>query len=215
VPKITIKLGSDILQEVHLTTERTTLGRRPHSDVVIENMAVSGQHACLVLEDQHVSIEDLDSTNGTYVNGSAVKKQALQDGDVIEIGNFTIKFSADSGDVEDRVADPDEPPVNVGLMPAPPASPVEAAADLIGRIKVIAGPAAGRELLLTKIVTTFGKPGVAVAAITRREQSYFVHLVEGADAPLLNGSPVGQEPRMLGEGDQITLSGTVLQFSQC
>ncbi|MBE0475081.1 FHA domain-containing protein [Rhodoferax sp.] len=215
MPKITIKLGSDILQEVQLTKERTTLGRRPYSDVVMENMAVSGQHACLVLEDQHVSIEDLHSTNGTYVNGSAVKKQALQDGDVIEIGNFTIKFSANSGDVEDRVEDQEGLSVNAGLVPTPPASPVEPAADLIGRIKVIAGPAVGRELRLTKIVTTFGKPGVAVAAITRREQSYFVHLVGGADAPMLNGSPVGQEPRMLSEGDQITLSGTVLQFSQC
>lgn len=215
MPKITIKLGRDILQEVQLTKERTTLGRRPHSDVVMENMAVSGQHACLVLEDQQVSIEDLGSTNGTYVNGSAVKKQRLHDGDVIEIGKFTIKFSTDSGDAEDREDDQEGLTVNASLMPTPPASPLEPAADLVGCIRVIAGPAAGRELLLTKIVTTFGKPGVAVAAITRRDQNYFVHLVEGADAPLLNGSPVGQEPRMLVEGDQITLSGTVLQFSQC
>ena len=69
---------------------------------------------------------------------------------------------------------------------------------LVGRIKVVAGPSLGRELLLIKMVTTFGKPGVAVAAITRREQNYFVHLVEGVDAPLLNGSPVGQEPRHSG-----------------
>ena len=215
MPKITIKLGSDIIQEVQLTKERTTLGRRPDCDVVMENMAVSGRHACLVLEDQHVSIEDLGSTNGTYVNGSAVKRQTLQDGDVVEIGTFKIKFLAGSGDDDGRDENQEGLTVNASLMPTPPASPVEPAADLVGRIKVIAGPAAGRELPLTKMVTTFGKPGVAVAAITRRDQNYFVHLVEGVDAPLLNGTPVGQEPRMLGEGDQITLSGTVLQFSQC
>lgn len=215
MPKITIKLGSDIIQEVQLKNEQTTLGRRPHSDVVLENMAVSGRHARLVLEDQQVSIEDLDSTNGTYVNGSAVKKQKLHDGDVIEIGNFKIKFSSSPGEDDSNEDNQEGLTVNASLMPTPLASQVEPAADQVGRIKVIAGPAAGRELLLTKIVTTFGKPGVAVAAITRRDQNYFVHLVEGADAPLLNGSPVGQEPRMLGEGDQITLSGTVLQFFQC
>ncbi|HSO43911.1 MAG TPA: FHA domain-containing protein [Rhodoferax sp.] len=203
------------MQEVQLTKERTTLGRRPDCDVVMENMAVSGRHACLVLEDQQVSIEDLGSTNGTYVNGSAVKRQTLQDGDVVEIGTFKIKFLAGSGDDDGRDENQEGLTVNASLMPTPPASPVEPAADLVGRIKVLAGPAAGRELPLTKMVTTFGKPGVAVAAITRRDQNYFVHLVEGVDAPLLNGTPVGQEPRMLGEGDQITLSGTVLQFSQC
>jgi len=224
VPNITLRLGGDILQEVKLIKERTTLGRRPHCDVVMENMAVSGQHACLVLAGQQVSIEDLDSTNGTYVNGSAVKKQLLQDGDVIEIGKFTIKFSAASVAVEGREEEQEGLTVNASLAPAPPVSPVaplspispmQPPADQVGRIKVIAGPGVGRELTLTKIVTTFGKPGVAVAAITRREHDYFVHLVEGIDAPLLNGSPVGQEPRLLGEGDQITLSGTVLQFSQC
>ncbi|HSO46030.1 MAG TPA: FHA domain-containing protein, partial [Rhodoferax sp.] len=167
MPKITIKLGSDIIQEVQLTKERTTLGRRPDCDVVMENMAVSGRHACLVLEDQHVSIEDLGSTNGTYVNGSAVKRQTLQDGDVVEIGTFKIKFLAGSGDDDGRDDNQEDLTVNASLMPTPPASPVEPAADLVGRIKVIAGPAAGRELPLTKMVTTFGKPGVAVAAITR------------------------------------------------
>jgi len=215
VPKITIKLGSDILQEVQLTKERTTLGRRPESDVVMENMAVSGRHACLVLEDQQVSIEDLGSTNGTYVNGTAVKRQTLQDGDVIEIGNFIIKYAADSGDADDSEEGQEGLTVNASLMPASTASPVEPAASLVSRIKVIAGPATGRELPLTKMVTTFGKPGVAVAAITRRDQNYFVHLVEGIDAPLLNGSPVDDQPRMLSEGDQISLSGTVLQFSRC
>lgn len=220
MPKITIKLGSEIIQEVQLIKDRTTLGRRPHSDVVMENMAVSGRHACLVLEDRQVSIEDLNSTNGTYVNGIAVKKQTLHDGDVIEIGNFKIKFSSGSGDDDGGQENQEDLTVNASLMPPPPpppppASPAGPATGLVGRIKVISGPAAGRELPLTKMVTTFGKPGVAVAAITRRDQNYFMHLVEGDDAPLLNGSPVGQEPRMLAEGDQITLSGTVLQFFQC
>jgi len=215
VPKITIHLGNDIINEVELTQERTTLGRRPFSDVVMENLAVSGRHACLIRQDQQVTIEDLDSTNGTYVNGRPIKKQILQDGDVIEISKFKIKFSSGPGGDEDMEENQDGLTVNASLTQMPLANTDQPVANLVGRIKVIAGPAAGRELFLTKMVTTFGKPGVAVAAITRREQNYFVHIVEGTDALLLNDSPVGQEPRILKEDDQISLNGTVLQFFQC
>lgn len=214
MPKITIHLGSDIINEVELTQERTTLGRRPYSDVVMENLAVSGRHACLIRQDQQVTIEDLDSTNGTYVNGRLIKKQILQDGDVIKISKFKIKFSSESGDDEDSEENQDDLTVNASLTQMPLAN-TDQPANLLGRIKVVTGPAAGRELPLTKLVTTFGTPGVAVAAITRREQNYFVHQIEGTDAPLLNGSPVGQEPRILQEGDQISLNGRVLQFFQC
>lgn len=215
MPKITIYLDSDYIQEVKLSEERTILGRRPNSDVVLDNMAVSGQHACLILQGQQVLLEDLGSTNGSFVNGQVVKLQPLQDGDVIEIGKFKIKFSADSGDGADSEESEQGLTVNASLTATPQPGPDQPAAMLVGRIKVIAGPAAGRELLLTKMVTTFGKPGVAVAAITRSEQNYHLHLVEGADVPLLNGSPIGQEPRMLAQGDQISLSGNVLQFFQC
>ena len=213
MPHITIYLDNDFTQEVTLTKERTILGRRPDSDVIIANMAVSGRHACLIQQDQQVTIEDLDSTNGTYVNGRAVKNAILQDGDLIEIGNFKIKFAAGPSDADALEQDQEGMTVQAGLMPM--ASQDQPAAMLVGRIKVVAGPSIGRELPLVKMVTTFGKPGVAVAAITRDEQNYFVHLVAGVDAPLLNGLPVGQQPVLLNEGDQITLDGTVLQFSQC
>lgn len=212
MPHITIYLDNDFTQEVTLTKERTILGRRPDSDVVIANMAVSGRHACLIQQDQQVTIEDLDSTNGTYVNGRAVKNALLQDGDLIEIGNFKIKFA--TGPSDDAVEQGQEGlTVQASLMPM--ANQDQPPTMLVGRIKVVAGPSLGRELPLVKMVTTFGKPGVAVAAITRDEQNYFVHLVAGVDAPLLNGLPVGQKPVILSEGDQITLDGTVLQFSQC
>ncbi|WP_296493901.1 FHA domain-containing protein [Rhodoferax sp.] len=210
MPHITIYLDNDFTQEVKLNKERTILGRRPDSDVIIANMAVSGRHACLIQQDEQVTIEDLDSTNGTFVNGRAVKNAVLQDGDLIEIGNFKIKFATGPSD-----ADAQEEGLTVQASLMPMTNQDQPATLLVGRIKVVAGPSLGRELPLVKMVTTFGKPGVAVAAITRDEQNYFVHLVAGVDAPLLNGSPVGQQPVILSEGDQITLDGNVLQFSQC
>ncbi|MDO8320394.1 FHA domain-containing protein [Rhodoferax sp.] len=209
--KITITLDDEPVRDVQLVKERTTLGRRPFNDVVLENLAVSGQHACLIQHDLQVLIEDLDSTNGTYVNGRSVKKQKLQNGDTVEIGKFKIKF-VDESESEDEAAGPQGLTVSAGFPES--AGRSDPSAVLQGYIKVVSGAAIGRELPLTKTVTTFGKPGVAVAAITRSDDNYFVHHVEGVDAPLLNGTAVGKALTPLQPGDQVTLNGTILQFFQ-
>jgi pSer/pThr/pTyr-binding forkhead associated (FHA) protein len=212
VPKIAIKLDGELTKQVSLTKNRTTLGRRPNNDVVLEDLAVSGRHACLILEGQQVTIEDLDSTNGTYVNGRSVKKQLLQENDTIEIGHFSIIFSS-KADATDTPPDNPQAPAQDADWPQAFTDLAEPSAkQLQGRIKVVSGGASGREMPLTKSVTTFGKPGVAVAAITLRGSNYYVHHVEGTQVPLLNGAAVGEEPILLQHGDQISLSGTVLQF---
>jgi hypothetical protein len=76
------------------------------------------------------------------------------------------------------------------------------------------GAAAGREVALVKVVTTIGKPGVAVAAITRRAQGYVVAHVDGAEGPKLNGTRVHTEPVVLQNGDQLELAGIQMQFIQ-
>ena len=211
MPKIAITLDGELTKQVSLTKNRTTLGRRPNNDVVLEDLAVSGRHACLIQQGQQVTIEDLDSTNGTYVNGRSVKKQLLQENDAIEIGHFKINFSMES-DTADKLPDSQQALQPGADWPQAFQDLSEPAARLQGRIKVVSGAAAGREMPLTKSVTTFGKPGVNVAAITQREANYFVHHVEGPQVPLLNGTSVGSEPVLLHHGDQISLSGTVLQF---
>ena len=211
MPKIAIRLDGELVREVSLIKNRTILGRRPHNDVVLEHLAVSGRHACLIQEGQQVTIEDLDSTNGTYVNGRAVKKQILQENDTIEIGHFKIIFSTEP-EARDESLDGEQGAPYAATWQQAFDNLAEPSAKLQGRIKVVSGAAAGREMPLTKTVTTFGKPGIAVAAITRRETNYYAHHVEGPQPALLNGAAVGQEPVLLKHGDQISLSGTVLQF---
>ena len=203
---------------MQLTKDKTTLGRRPYNDIVIDNLAVSGEHAVLQMTSGEVFLEDLNSTNGTYLNGKAVKKQQLQNGDSIEIGKYKIKFVADG------VADNFDKTMVVKARPAAPPPPRAAApthsGDSMGMgafhasIKVLSGAASGREVPLTKVVTTIGKPGVAVAAITRRQQGFVVHHVEGAGNPTLNGNPIKAEPISLKNGDLIELAGTQMQFVQ-
>ena len=92
MPKMIVSIDGVVIKEVQLTKDRTTLGRRPYNDIVIDNLAVSGEHAVMQMSGNDVTLEDLNSTNGTYVNGKAIKKQALQNGDTVEIGKYKIKF---------------------------------------------------------------------------------------------------------------------------
>lgn len=208
MPKMIVSIDGVVIKEVQLTKDRTTLGRRPYNDIVIDNLAVSGEHAVMQMSGTDVFLEDLNSTNGTYVNGKAIKTQQLQNGDTIEIGKYKIKFVHDgaSEHYEKTMV------INSGAVVAP--APEPAAAVPNAAIKVMSGAAAGREVPLVKVVTTIGKPGVAVAAITRRPHGYVVALVEGATRPTVNGSPIGTEAINLRHGDLLELAGTQMQFIQ-
>ena len=224
MPKMIVSIDGVVIKEVQLTKDRTTLGRRPYNDIVIDNLAVSGEHAVLQMTANEVYLEDLNSTNGTYVNGKAAKKQSLQNGDVVEVGKYKIKFVnevAEQGYEKTMMVRPSMAAALAAAHQAPPVARPAMAAPESGfsslsraSIKVLSGAASGREVPLTKVVTTIGKPGVAVAAITKRNHGFVVHHVEGAGNPTLNGSPIGVDPVSLKNGDLIELAGTQMQFIQ-
>ena len=219
MPKMIISIDGVVIKEAQLTKDRTTLGRRPYNDIVIDNLAVSGEHAVLQVGPDGVLIEDLNSTNGTYVNGKAIKRQPLQNNDTIEIGKYKIRFVAEPavGNYEKAVIARSGAAAAGGVAPPATAPAVLAAGPAEGPraiIKVTSGAAAGREVPLVKVVTTIGKPGVAVAAITRRAQGFVLAHVDGDRRPLLNGEPVSTEPMPLRNGDALELAGTKMQFVQ-
>ncbi|WP_309678057.1 FHA domain-containing protein [Polaromonas sp.] len=208
MPKMIVSIDGVVIKEVQLTKDRTSLGRRPYNDIVIDNLAVSGEHAVLQMSGNEVYLEDLNSTNGTYINGKAVKKQLLQNNDAVEIGKYKIRYvneAVAAGYEKTTVFTAGAP----GLNPAASA-PAAAAAF----IKVMSGGAAGREVALVKVVTTIGKPGVAVAAITKKPHGYAVAHVEGVDMPMVNGAFIGADPVELKNGDMLELAGTRMQFVQ-
>ena len=226
MPKMIVSIDGVVIKEVQLTKDRTTLGRRPYNDIVIDNLAVSGEHAVLQLSGNEVYLEDLNSTNGTYVNGKAVKKQLLQNNDTVEIGKYKIKFINEApgatfdktvimkaGMVPPPVNKPPAAPAGVTAGAPPPAIPAQPE-PVAASIKVLSGAAAGREVPLVKVVTTIGKPGVAVAAITKRSHGFVVAHVEGSNKPTLNGNAIGPEPVTLKNGDMLELAGTQMQFLQ-
>ena len=217
MPKMIVSIDGVVIKEVQLTKDRTSLGRRPYNDIVIDNLAVSGEHAVLQMSGNEVYLEDLNSTNGTYVNGKAVKKQLLQNSDTVEIGKYKIKYvneQANAGFEKTMVIKAGSAGLASPVAAPAPAAVAPSGATISAAIKVMSGAAAGREVALVKVVTTIGKPGVAVAAITKRQHGFVVAHVEGADRPSLNGTPIGAEPVTLKNGDLLELAGTQMQFVQ-
>ena len=214
MPKMIVSIDGVVIKEVTLAKDRTTLGRRPYNDIVIDNLAISGEHAVLHMIGADVYLEDLNSTNGTYVNTRAVKKQALEHNDVIEVGKYKIRYLTGAATVaESSMARTAIVPPHSGPIPlssAPTVSAPLGAAMGSAVIRVLSGAGAGRELSLQKVVTTIGKPGVAVAAVTRRIQGYVVAPIDGGT--MLNGEPLGTEAVALQDGDLLELGGTRMQF---
>jgi len=274
--RLLLSLDGQVLAEYNMSKERYTMGRLPDNDVRIDNAAVSGHHALIINILNDSFLEDLNSTNGTYVNGKLVKKHALQHGDVITVGHHQLRFvdehaseaSADefektmiirpgsSGhpseqEVQQAVSAavapaPPPPPPAAAPRPAPapvrpaasvapaaprpaaprPAAPQPAAAPAPGpapsqgglpqaKLQVISGQFAGKELALTKALTTLGRPGVQVAAITRRAEGFFVVNVDSGSQgtyPLVNGRPIGPQARKLNDNDVIEIAGIKMGF---
>ena len=219
MPKVIVSIEGVILKEVTLAKDRTTLGRRPYNDIVIDNLAVSGEHALLHMIGEDVYLEDLNSTNGTYVNARPIKRQALEHNDVVEVGKFKLRYVShgqphDTASPERTVIPAASAPMVLSMVPtelAALATPTTASASAPALMRVLSGVGAGYELPLRKVVTTVGKPGVAVAAVTRRLKGYVVTSVEGLAT--VNGEPLGASAVALQDGDVLVLAGARMQFA--
>jgi pSer/pThr/pTyr-binding forkhead associated (FHA) protein len=236
--KLVLSMNGAVQAEYVLDKERMTVGRKPENDVVIDNLAVSGKHALIITILDDSFLEDLGSTNGTYVNGKLIKKHALKDGDIITIGKHELKYINEKATASDddfektmiirpgsasQAVAAAQAAANAGAAPEPP-KPEEAAADQpagasmpLGRLHVMNGPIAGKELELTKALITLGKPGVQVAVISRRPQGYFLTHIEGdsqgKNYPVVNGEPIGPQAYSLKNDDVIELAGIKMQFT--
>jgi pSer/pThr/pTyr-binding forkhead associated (FHA) protein len=232
--RLVLSLDGQVMAEYNMNKERYTIGRLPDNDIRIDNAAVSGHHSLIINILNDSFLEDLNSTNGTYVNGKLIKKHALQHGDVITVGHHQLRFVEDDEAQDDfektMVIQPSMRPVEkvrTAAEVAEKASPslsatakTRALAEGVAALKkaklqVLSGAFAGRELELSKALTTLGRPGVQVAAITRRSEGYFiVHVDSGKsdDFPLVNGSPIGAQATRLNDNDVIQLAGVKMGF---
>ncbi len=253
--RLILSLDGQTLAEYNMTKERYTVGRLPDNDIRIDNAAVSGHHSLIINILNDSFLEDLNSTNGTYVNGKLIKKHALQHGDVITVGHHQLRYVDDqaqqapedefektmviqpSGQMEKQVAQaaraaeaaagketPKRPVAEAAPLkprkPFAPTSTQEVDEDAVpvlplAKLQVLSGTFAGRELELAKALTTLGRPGVQVAAITRRAEGYYIVHVESGKTdgfPLVNGMAIGPQARKLNDNDVIQLAGVKMGF---
>ena len=223
--KLIVTDGKDVLDTIELTSERITIGRHPDNSLQLNDKAVSGHHAVIVNIMSESFLEDLDSTIGTLVNGRRIAKHPLSTGDVITMGHHTLKYEADVQIDEDAlektmILRPGELASATGetLGSAAAAAPATPTKPQVGVLTLTSGANAGKQLQLTKALTTVGRPGVQVAAVTRRPDGYYIVHVggqkdQGLPPPSVNGESIGGHARQLTEGDEIKLAGATLSFS--
>lgn len=231
--KLVLSFNGDFVKEFELDKEILTIGRKPDNDIHIDNLAVSGNHAKILTILNDSFIEDMGSTNGTFIAGNKITKHALQNGESIVIGKHELKYenaNADDGESEfekTMIIRPDAEgmPVTEEADKKLEKSIGKIAADLasagtssngpgVAKLKLMSGTNSGKELQLTKILTTLGRPGVQVAAITRRPKGYFLIIVDaGKDnkMPLVNDTEIGKQ-HPLSDGDVIEVAGVKMGF---
>jgi pSer/pThr/pTyr-binding forkhead associated (FHA) protein len=225
--RLILSLDNQVLAEYNMMKERYTIGRLSDNDVRIDNPTVSGHHSLIINILNDSFLEDLNSTNGTYVNGKLIKKHALQHGDVITVGRHQLRFvdnSVDSDEQDDfaqtMVLSKSDMPGSLSAGGTPAAANIRGAEKpggqaIAAKIQVLNGTFAGREVALNKALTTMGQPGVQVIAITRRGDGFHLVQVEnaaGREPPKVNGLPIGAQARKLSDNDVIELVGIKMGF---
>ncbi len=229
---IQIIFNGDVIQEHELTKETMTIGRKSDNDIQLDNLAVSGHHAKILTIRNDSFIEDKNSTNGTYLNGSLINKKPLTHNDVIKIGKHEIKYINADAQLDDAfgktmIINPDSD----GMQETESSAAIDQSVNRIAaeiassdkgsisqkraKIRLTSGANTGKELSLTKVLTTLGKPGVQVAAITRRPTGYFLIYIDGGDStgrPKVNNKEIGSSAYELKNSDEIEVAGVKMCF---
>src|SRR5207245_6290550 len=236
MPKIFLKFNERVLKEIPLDKPRFKISRKPDNDLVIDNPVVSGHHALIVSEEGVFFIEDLGSTNGTFVNDAKVQKEKLKNSDCIVVGKHVLIY-------QDEIAAPPPPPdeaesdKTVILETAKQKELLKAVhgtmktdavggktTEKVGRLTVVSEETDRKEYELTGRLTVIGAEDTATvkltgwfapkdaALISLGGSASVISLPEGGKKITVNGAPVqGKQP--LHDGDVIIIAGVHFQLS--
>ena len=143
--KVILKYETKVLEEFELGQGDMKIGRRPNSDITIDNMAVSGEHANIFTIGDDSFVQDLGSTNGTYVNNKKITKHHLKHGDTITLGKHTLSY------VNENQAQPADDFAKTVIISPPGAG--AAGANKKAGLYVLSGPNSGKRIEVTKRIT--------------------------------------------------------------
>ena len=238
MPKLLLKFNAAVIKEIPLDKTSLSVGRKPDNDIVVDNPAISSHHCKIVLEGGTYFVEDLESTNGTFVNEKRVKKAGLHHNDVVGLAKHALVFVEEApppaaapppekkpeGDATMVIA----PQKQAEMVAAAQAAAKEGAGAKIGCLKILQGAAGPTTEFELKGMSTyigksdrvqvpikgtgfFGSAPEVAASIHRKPEGYVLVAVEQG-YPLVNGAKVAANVT-LKDGDLIVCGGTTLQFS--
>lgn len=238
--KLILNFNDQTVGEYPLDKETLVIGRRPECDIHVDNLAVSGRHARVITIAGSSFLEDLNSTNGTLVNGKKIGKHPLADGDVITIGKHSLRFmltaepkgkagsdsfaetivigSDQSSALRQAASDGEAAQARQADAASREGAPPSGVSANIGpaRVRLLTESGPGKEMPLSKALTTLGRPGIQVAAISRRHNGDFIVHVDGgannAARPIVNGTVIGVTSQLLQDQDTIEIAGVKLQY---
>lgn len=233
MPKLLLKFNAAVIKEIAMDKESIAIGRKPDNDIVIDNPAISGHHCKLTLEGGGYYVEDLDSTNGTFVNEKRIKKSGLHHNDVVGLAKHAVVFLNEAELAEADPAKPSSdatmvltPQKQAELVAASAAAAKPASAERTAWLRVLKGAVDAGEYELKGMSTYIGKsdrvqvqikgsglfgsaPEVA-ASVHRKPEGYMlVAVTEGY--PVVNGAKVAGSV-VLKEGDMIDCGSTTMIF---
>jgi hypothetical protein len=220
--KLVLSRDGAIVFQCFVGEERISIGRDTANQIVVDDPAVSREHAAVLPVGNDHILEDLGSSNGTQVNGVRVARRILQHGDVIELGAFGLRYLGTRTAAE---IDLDRTMLVEGLGDrrdefraqatqfSVPRTRAQRTSFPRGRALVTAGRRAGISLALDRVVAMFGRPGAGLAVLARRPQGYFLSHAEGRRPPRVNGEALGREARLLRHGDVVEVADERFEFA--
>ncbi len=198
---LTISFKGKVLKRIPLRKGEQVIGKDPQCGIYIDSLALQDHHASITTEAGVSVLRDLNSTSGTFVNGTRVEGEyTLKNRDNIHVGKHSLLFEEDLGP---GVADDDE----IAFTQLAASGPAKNA-----WLQIMSGSNVGKTISLSRNLTNLGKTGVQTAVIARRNDGFFLSHLEGEKTPLVNDRPIGDKTHQLEDGDIIQMGNVKMQF---
>lgn len=217
--RLTLSFKSKVLRVFPLQQGVMEIGSDPSCLIHIDSLAVQDKHARIETHGNDSILFDLKTDDGTFVNQNRISEHKLADGDMIRVGKHTLSYkfeevssleaneSSTSIDISPILeAEQTKPAQEEIPEPAPSGKPKQ------GWLQILNGQNLGKTMALTRSMTNLGKPGVATAVITKRNDGYFISHLEGKHPPSVGNTPIDDRSVKLEDGDTITIGNIKMQF---
>ncbi len=221
--KLTLSFKGTVLRVYPVLKGNMLIGNDPKCPIHIDSLALQPQHARLDTHGDTSVLVNLDDETGTFVNNQRIEKQMLKDGDMIRIGKHMLTYQYESVPETTATSGTEPDTLELDLAASSPATtggegeiPTEEKIEQEGKrlawLQIMNGQNLGKTISLNRSMTNLGKPGVATAVITRRNEGYFLSHLEGEKSPLVDDNPIGTHSYKLVDGDTIQIGNIKMQF---